>query len=87
MRWLRWLLAPALAICLLSAFLLYRAHLPAPAPGADSGLTLSVPAGVLQFSYTMADSLPATLAPLSDELNHVQNDLDRTADFLVASLP
>jgi len=39
-------------------------------------------------SQKLVDSLPAVaVGPLSDELDKVNRDLDRTAEFLIATLP
>lgn len=84
LHFVRWLAAPAFAVVL--ALALWHAAKPSssstnPAPLASVGTTLEIGSTVPR---TLA---PALVAPLSDELTHLNQDLDHTAEFLLASLP
>ena len=84
--WLAWVAAPA-AVCL--ALALFVAH-SRPASRLESprpALALSAPAATLELPQDLVGALPPALVPLSDELARVQSDFDRTAEFLVTSLP
>jgi hypothetical protein len=60
---------------------------PAPPPP-TAAQALSAPAAALDWSAEMSRTVPAAVvAPLSDELERVNRDLENTADFLLASLP
>jgi len=78
---LRWLPAPALAVLVLSAIWLWRDRSPQPQP-------IESAAAVLAMGESVAQSAPSTVvAPLSDEWRRLNRDVDRTAQFLLASLP
>jgi hypothetical protein len=50
--------------------------------------TLSQISAAFSASQEIVDALPSvTVGPLSDELDKVNQDLDRTAEFLLATLP
>ena len=83
--WVRWLATPAIAGCLAIGLLIYRANVPKPLN--PSSASFAAPPSAISLGREMADSLPSTLTPLSDELTRVQQDLDRTRAFLVSSLP
>lgn len=79
----RWLPAPALAIGLLVGgwLLLQEPPTPKPSPVAPAALALKT-------GTDIAHSGPSTLlSPLSDELQRLKQDLDNTAQFILASLP
>lgn len=78
---LRWLLVPVLAVLLLAGVwsFLHRPSRPQPMARA---------AAALEIGEAMADTVPSVVvAPLSDEWQRINRDLDRTAQFLLASLP
>jgi hypothetical protein len=83
---LRWLPAPALAvILLLVAF--WVLHSPVRTP-VQSTRSLAAASTALQLGGQMVRSMPsAMVAPLSDEMARLSLDLDKTAQFLLASLP
>jgi len=54
---------------------------------ATPSVTLSAPGQALAMGNKLPGTLPATVGPLSDELQRVQRDLARTADFLLATVP
>jgi hypothetical protein len=87
---LRWLPVPALAL----ALVLGVWHVMRPAPGtglshaADEKQSLETAAVALDFSAQITRRMPAAVvAPLGDELQKVNRDLNNTVDFIVASLP
>ena len=82
----RWLPAPALALMvLLAAFL--AMHRPARTSEQDAQ-SLAAATSALHFGNQMVQTMPSVMvAPLSDELNRLNLDLDKTAQFLLASLP
>ena len=83
---LRWLPAPALALILLVAAFLAM-HRPARTAEQDAQ-SLTAATSALHFGNQMVQTMPsAMVAPLSDELNRLNLDLDKTAQFLLASLP
>lgn len=78
-----WLAAPSLTAVLILALAWFwgpPAHRPAPElDAASAGLDLGV---------TMARGLPSSVVePLSQEWLRLDQDLDRTAEFVLASLP
>lgn len=84
-RWrLGWLAAPALAALL--AVGLWWAFKPAsPPPDAQA---LAAVSSTLETGSEMTRTAAADLlAPLSDELDRVNHDLDHTAQFLLSSVP
>jgi hypothetical protein len=80
---LRWLPAPALAtVAVLGVWWLLHRPVATPVP------TLAIAATALEMSDTVAQGLPSTvMAPLSEEWQRLNSDLDNTAQFLLASLP
>ncbi len=83
---LRWLPAPALALMLVMATLwvMYR---PVRTPSQDAQ-TLATATSPLHLGNEMVQTMPsAMVAPLSDELARLNQDLDKTAQFLLATLP
>ena len=83
---LKWLPAPALvALTLLVAWYAQRSPVRPPASAPQS---LAAATSALDMGGQMAQALPsAVVAPLTDELERVHQDLDNTAQFLLASLP
>jgi hypothetical protein len=82
----RWLPAPALLAVglLVSWFVLHRPAAPpvSGAPGLDAAAAALVTGGQI------AQAAPAAVvAPLSDELERLNKDLQNTAQFLLASVP
>jgi hypothetical protein len=86
LSFLKWLPAPALVVlALLVAW--YAQRGPARPPTRDSQ-SLAAATSALEMGGQMAQALPsAVVAPLADELEKVHQDLDNTAEFLLASLP
>jgi len=83
---LRWLPAPALALMLVVTTV-WLMHRPAQTP-AQNAQTLATATSPLQFGNQMVQAMPsAMVAPLSDELERLNQDLGKTAQFLLASLP
>jgi negative regulator of sigma E activity len=84
--WLRWLAAPAAtALVLAGVWLLIR---PERGPESAPPTSLAAATTALELPHTIARDVPAqVLAPLSDEMDRVNRDLDRTREFLIASLP
>ena len=83
---LRWLPAPAMALMLILV-VLWVMHRPARTPAQDAQ-TLATATSALHFGNEMVQTMPsAMVAPLSDELDRLNQDLDKTAQFLLASLP
>ncbi len=83
---LRWLIAPAAAvIALLVAWQAVRG------PGQPSGPKpppLAAAANALEMGGQLVQAVPsAVVAPLANELELLNQDLDNTARFLLASLP
>ncbi len=57
-------------------------------PSISSAQSFSEISSALATSQELMDSLPAvTVGPLSDELDKANDDLERTAKFLLATLP
>ena len=83
---LRWLPAPALAVfVLLAVWLAPRRPVP---PLVQDMQSLSAATTALDIGGQMARAVPsAVVAPLSDELERLNRDLNNTAQFLLASLP
>ena len=82
-QFLRWLPAPALALLLVASFW-WALHRPI---SASSG-SLSMATTTLQLGGDMPQTIPAAVvAPLSQELDHLNRDLDSAARFVLASLP
>jgi hypothetical protein len=86
LAFLRWVTAPVVAALVLVA--VWQAlHGPArpPAQGTQS---LAVATTALEMSGQLVQTMPsAVVAPLSDELERLNRDLDNTAQFILASLP
>ena len=83
---MRWLPVPAMAALLLLGALWFL-HSLVRTPVQDTQ-SLAATASALQFGNQMVKTMPAAVvAPLSDELNRLNRDLDNTAQFLLASLP
>ena len=83
---LKWLPAPALVVlALLVAWYAQRGPVRPPAPDPQS---LAAATTALEMGGQMAQAMPsAVVAPLADELERLNRDLDNTAQFLLASLP
>ena len=83
---MRWLAAPAGAVLLLMAVWL---ALRSPGrPLVQDRPSLAVVTIALEMSGQLAHTVPsAVVAPLSDELERLNRDLDDTAQFILASLP
>ena len=83
---LRWLPAPAFGLVALLA-VLWALHSPIRQP-AQSAQSLGAATTALQMGDQMVRAVPsAVVAPLSDELERLTLDLDKTAQFLLASVP
>lgn len=86
--WLRWLAAPAATALVLAGVWLVIHPAAGPEPRPASPELLGAPAVALELPHQIARTVPAEmLAPLSEELDRVNRDLDRTKEFLIASLP
>ncbi len=81
-----WLAAPVgAALVLMAGWLALRGPAPPPARGTHS---LAAATTALEMSGQLAQTVPsAVVAPLSDELERLNRDLDNTAQFILASLP
>ena len=89
---LRWLPVPAMALAgLLILGLVWFFLRPTPPKakvGSPSPQTLTQATLVLESGENMAVTMPdALLTPLSEELQRLNRDLDRTGQLLLASLP
>jgi hypothetical protein len=84
---IRWLpLTGFAALALLGIWLAFRHYSESPTTSNNQSLPKISSAFVM--SQELMDSLPSvTVGPLSDELDKVNQDLDRTAEFLLATLP
>lgn len=82
----RWVAAPVVAALALAAvWQMPRGPARPPAQGTRS---LAAAATALEMSSQLAQTVPsAVVAPLSDELERLNRDLDNTAEFILASLP
>jgi hypothetical protein len=89
--WRRWLPAPALAV--LAFIVVWQApDAPEPAPVPPQTVvrtpSLSGAAAALEFGHNLAQKAPlAAVAPLEQEMEMLAQDLLKTAEFLLASLP
>jgi hypothetical protein len=82
----RWLPVPIAAVIALTASL-YHAQ-DRVGPPAKSTQPLAIATTALQAGGDMARAVPsAVVAPLTDELQKLNQDLNNTAQFLLASLP
>jgi len=80
---LRWLAASVLAVAVL-----FGAWRIANLPANPNELTLAAAGTALDLSQQAAQTVPtAVVAPLSDEWQRVNRDLEKTTEFLLASLP
>lgn len=86
LTFLKWLPAPALvALVLLVAWHVQRGQVRPPAPDPQS---LAAATAALEMGGQMAQAMPsAVVAPLAAELERLNQDLNNTAQFLLASLP
>jgi hypothetical protein len=83
---LRWLPAPVFA-ALVFAVALWALHSPVPTPVPEAQ-PLAAATTALQLGNQVVQTMPsAVVSPLSDELDRLNRDLDKTAQFLLASLP
>jgi hypothetical protein len=74
------------ALALLGSWLAF--HHSSAKPPISSAQSFSEISSALARSQELMDSLPAvTVGPLSDELDKANDDLERTAKFLLATLP
>ena len=81
----KWTPAFALAVLVAAGLLWATLHDPPPqtAPG-----PLESASAALTFAHDLANAAPATIArPMSDEWERVNRDIERTAEFLLSSLP
>jgi hypothetical protein len=86
--WLRWLGAPAVTALVLAGVWLVIRPTVGPQPQPAPKVFLGAPKVALELSRQIARDVPAgMLAPLSEEMDRVNQDLDRTKQFLIASLP
>jgi hypothetical protein len=73
----------ALALLVVWQFLQHEAQPPTPA-----AQSLIAAASALEIGGQMARTVPAAVvAPLSHELHQLNRDLDKTAEYLLASVP
>jgi hypothetical protein len=87
LSFLKWLPAPALvALALLVAWHVQRGAVRPPVPASQQPLAAATTA--LEMGGRMAQAMPsAVVAPLAAELERLNQDLNNTARFLLASLP
>jgi hypothetical protein len=84
--WFRWLAAPALMALVLAG--VWWAVRPTGVATHEAPATLAAASSALELPHKIARTMPAEmLAPLSEEMARVNQDLDRTKQFLIASLP
>jgi hypothetical protein len=83
---LRWVAAPVVAaVVMVSVWQAMRGPAKLPAQGTQS---LAAATTALEMSGQLVQAVPsAVVAPLSDELQRLNRDLDNTAQFILASLP
>jgi hypothetical protein len=83
---LKWLPAPAfVALAVLVVWYVQRGLVRPPAPDRQS---LATATSALEMGGQIAQAMPASVvAPLAAELEKVSQDVDNTAQFLMASLP
>ncbi len=83
---LRWMAAPvAAALVMMGVWQTLRGPSRPPVQGRPS---LAGATTALEMSTQLAQTVPyAMVAPLSDELERLNRDLDNTAQFILASLP
>ena len=80
---LRWLPAPALAALVCALWTWHAAPIRAPSPN-----PIEIAATTLAGSGDMARTMPAAaLAPLTEEWQRLNQDVNATAAFLLATLP
>jgi hypothetical protein len=80
---LRWLPAPALAALVVALWTWHAGSVRAPSRNA-----IEIAAATLASSGEMARTMPAAaLAPLTEEWQRLNQDVDATAAFLLATLP
>jgi hypothetical protein len=83
---LRWVAAPVVTLLALAVGW-HALHDPVRPPAQDTQ-SLAAATTVLEMSGQLAQTVPsAVVAPLSDELERLNRDLNNTAQFLLASLP
>lgn len=79
--------AAAIGIVLLLAGL-WPATPPSPPVGRPAVQALAAAASAADLGQLVAQTVPASVvSPLADEFEHLSQDLDRTENFLLASLP
>jgi hypothetical protein len=80
-----WMPVTGLAALVLLSVLLALYNRPKPTVSPESLTQISA---AFSASQDVVDALPSvTVGPLSEELDKVNQDLDRTAEFLLATLP
>jgi hypothetical protein len=85
--WLRWVPVPALALLVVFGVWWGMRHRQ-PQPSAAETQSLVWVSTVMDVSDQMRGALPgAVVSPLSEELAYLDEDVGRTAEFLLASLP
>jgi hypothetical protein len=85
---LRWAPASTLAGLLILSVLWLNHRPPAPTTPALNANPQSLTQDVLEVGEQMASTMPdALLAPLSEELQRLNRDLDQTGQFFLTSLP
>ena len=83
---LRWVTVPlvTLLVLVVAGHVLRRP----PRPTAQSTQSLAAASTALEMSSQLTQTMPAAMvAPLADELERLNRDLDNTAQFILASLP
>jgi hypothetical protein len=86
-QWVRWLPAPALAAVIAGGILWNTRPQGQPPSAATAELSGAISA-TFDLSDEMARSMPSVIiAPLTKELQLMNQDLESTAEFLLASLP
>ena len=86
LAFLRWAVVPVVgALALAVVWSVLRGPAPAPARGSPP---LAAAGTALEMGGQLAQTVPsAVVAPLSDELERLNQDLTNTAQFILASLP
>ena len=86
LAWLRWLAAPAVA--LVALLVVWQSVRGPVTPVAQAEPSLAAAVSALEIGGQMTLAVPsAMVAPLTEELQRLNRDLDNTTKFLLASLP
>jgi hypothetical protein len=86
--WVKWVAVLSVATaCAVVGFVLLRQDEGSKSQLPRATIAAAAPIQTSDLHEDLTGSLPSALSPLSEELTRVRTDLDRTADFLISSLP